>query len=96
MDPTLVLQKGHKETGWTKRKQLGLAATDGKKPLPFCAYKQLAKILLQSDKPEHVAAHTFLLLEWNQISWADYVVDSNIYLVSFQQDALMFDIGKNK
>ena len=62
----------------------------------FRAYKQLAKILFQSDQPEHVAAHTFLLFEWNQISWADYVVDSNIYLVSFQQDALLFYIGKIK
>ena len=30
------------------------------------------------------------------ISRAEYVVDSNIDLVSFQQDALLFDIGKTK
>ena len=41
-----------------------------------------------------MAAHTFLFLEWNLISQAEYVVDSNIYLVSFQEDALLFDIGK--
>ena len=79
-----------------KRKQLGLAPTEGKKPLPFRAYKYLAKIIFGSDEPEHVSARTFLLLEWNIISRAEYVVDSNIYLASFQQNALLFDIGKTK
>ena len=71
-----------------------LAAKEGKNPFLFRAYKYLAQILFESDEPEHVAAHTFLLLELNLISRAEYVVDSNIYLVSFQQDYLLFDIGK--
>ena len=79
-----------------ERKQLVLAATEGKKPLPFRTYKYLAKILFESDEPENVTAHTFILLEWNIISRSEYVVDSNIYLVSFQQDAFLFGIGKTK
>ena len=54
------------------------------------------KILFKSDETEHVAAHAFLLLEWNLISRAEYIVDSNTDLVSFQQDSLLFDIGKTK
>ena len=89
-------KKGTGRLAVKERKHLGLAATEGKKPLPFRAYKYLAKILFESDEPEHVAAHTFLFLEWNPISRAEYVVDSNIYLVYFQQDDLLFDIGKTK
>ena len=73
-----------------------MAATEGKKPLPFRAYNYLAKILFESDEPEHVVAHTFLLLEWNIKPRSEYVVDSNIDLVSFQQDSLLLDIGKTK
>ena len=78
-------KKGTRRLAVKERKKLGLAATEGKKPLPFCAYKYLAKILFESDEPEHVTAHTFLLLEWNLISRAEYVVDSNIYLVYFDR-----------
>ena len=64
--------------------------------MPFHAYKYLAKIIFESDEPEHVSAHTFIFLEWNLISRAEYVVDSNIDLVYFQQDDLLFGIGKTK
>ena len=64
--------------------------------MPFRSYKYLAKNIFKSNVPEHVAAHTFLLLEWNLISRAEYVVYSNIDLVYFQQDAFLFDIGKTK
>ena len=80
----MLYKKGTRRLAVKERKQLGLAAIEGKKPLPFCAYKYLAKIIFKSDEPEHVAAHKFLLLEWILISWAEYVVDSNMYLVSFQ------------
>ena len=91
-----MYKKGTRRLAVKERKQLGLAATEVNTPFPFSAYKYLAKLVFKSDEPEQVVAHIFLLLEWNIISWAEYVVDSNIYLVSFQQDALMFDIGKNK
>ena len=64
--------------------------------MPLRAYKYLAKIIFESDEPEPVAARIFLLLEWNLISWAEYVVDSNIDLVYFQQDDFLFDIGKTE
>ena len=92
----LLYKKGTRRIDVKESKHLSLAATEGKKTLPLRAYKYLAKILFESDEPDHVDAHTFLLLECNLISWAEYVVDSNIYLVSFQQDALLFDIGKTK
>ena len=97
MDATFVVPKrGTGRLAVKERKRFGLDATEGKEPLPWRAYKYLAKILFESDEPDHVAAHTFLLLEWNIKSRAEYVVDSNIYLVYFQQDALLFDIGKTK
>ena len=89
-----MYKKGTRRLAVKERKQLGLAATEVKNPFPFSAYKYLAKLFFKSDEPDHVAAHIFIPLEWNIISWAEYVVDSNIYLVSFQQDALMFDIGE--
>ena len=89
-------KKGTRRLAIKERKQLDLAATEGKNQLHFCAYKYLSKILFESDEPEHVAAHIFLLLKWNLISRAGYVVDSNIDLVYFQQDDLLFDIGKTK
>ena len=44
----------------------------------------------------YVAAHTFLVLEWNLISRAEYLVDANIDLVSFTEDALLFNMGVTK
>ena len=91
-----MYKKGTRRLAVKERKQLELAAIEVKNPFPFSAYKYLAKLVFKSDEPEHIVAHTFLLLEWNLISRAEYVVDSNIYLVSFWKYALMFDIGKNK
>ena len=71
----LLYKKGTRRLAAQERKQLGLAAIEGKKPLPFREYKYLAKRNCESDEPEHVAADTFLLLEWNIISPAEYVVD---------------------
>ena len=58
--------------------------------MPVAAFRKLAEILFESKKPEHVHAHTFLLLEWNLISRAEYLVDANIDLVSFTKDTLLF------
>ena len=32
-------------------------------------------------------------MEWNLISWAEYLVDAKIDLVSFKEDTLLFDTG---
>ena len=65
----------------------------GKRPLSFAAYKFLAQVLFESNKPEHVAAHTFLILQWNLIARAEYVVEAKIDFIWSQQDSIMFDIG---
>ncbi len=69
---------------------------EGKSPLPFLAYKYLGKILFESKSPKHVAMHTFLLLEWNLISRAEYLVDAKIDAVTVKEDAMLFDIGVTK
>jgi len=75
---------------------LGLSLAEGKKPLPIAAYKELARILFESEKPEHVAAHAFLILAWNLIARAEFVVDVKIDAIYFQNDAIMIDMGKTK
>jgi len=89
-------KKGTRRVLAKEKKKLGLSTIEGKKPLPFCAYEYLAKILFESDKAEYVAAHTFLILEWNLISRAEYLVDATIDAVTFKGDAMLFDIGKTK
>ena len=42
-------KKGTRRLAAKERKQLGLAATEGNKPLPFRAYKYLAKFFFESD-----------------------------------------------
>ena len=75
---------------------LGMSTVEGKSPLPFAAYRLLAKILFQSKKSEHIFAHTFLVLAWNLISRAETIVDAKIDLISFKDDALLFDMGITK
>ena len=89
-------KKGMRRKGAQQKGELGLSLAEGKKPLPFAAYKLLARILFESDKPEHVAAHTFLILEWNLIARAEFVVDVKIDAIYFQNDAIMIDMGKTK
>ena len=53
---------------------------EGKDPMPFPAYVKLARILAQSPDPEHVAAHLFLLLDWNMVSRAENVCNAHLNL----------------
>ena len=76
-------KKGSRREAARERKKLGLSMTEGKKHLPFAAYRYLANILFTSASPEHVPAHTFLLMEWNLMSCSEYVIDSKIDLVSW-------------
>ena len=61
----LSYKKGSRCKGARERHELGLSQTEGKSPLQFAAYEYLADILHCSDNPEHIAAHLFLLLDWN-------------------------------
>ena len=64
--------------------------------LPFKAYRHLASLLFDSEDPEMVAAHTFLVLEWNLVSRAEYVIGSKIDHVIFKDDAMIFEMGPTK
>jgi len=89
-------KKGSRCAGAKERKKLGLSTVEGKKQLPFMGYRLLAKILFESDHPEHVYAHTFLIIDWNLVSWSETVIDSKINLVLFEKDSLLFDMGVTK
>jgi hypothetical protein len=89
-------KKGSRRAGAKERKKLGLTTVEGKKHLPFMGYRLLAKLLFESDHPEHVYAHTFLIIDWNLMSRSETVIDSKIDLVAFEKDALLFDMGVTK
>jgi len=89
-------KKGTRRLGVKEKDKMGLSTDEGKKPLPFTAYKYLAKVLFESSKAEHVAAHTFLIIEWNLISRAEFVVNSKIDSIRCHGDAILFCMGKTK
>ena len=89
-------KKGSRRAGAKERKKLGLSTVEGKKNLPFAGYRLLAKLLFESDHPEHVYAHTFLVFDWNLVSRSEYVIGSKIDLVSFEKDSLLFNMGPTK
>lgn len=91
-----LYKKGSSRKGAKERHQLGLRMNEGRDPIPFAAYVHLAEILCKSEKPEHIAARLFLLLDWNLMSSAETVVDSNIELVGMWSDALCFEIVPTK
>ena len=89
-------KKGSRRAGAKERNKLGLSTVEGKKHLPFMGYRLLARLLFESDHPEHVYAHTFLIIDWNLVSRSESVVNSKIDLVSFEKDSLLFDMGVTK
>ena len=89
-------KRGSRRAGAQQKKKLGLNQTEGKAALPFAAYQYLASILFESEDPEDVAAHTFLVLEWNLVARAEYVIGSKIDHVAFKDDAMVFEMGPTK
>lgn len=75
---------------------IGLSNSKRRLPLPFEAFNLLAQILFESEKQEHIAAHLFLLLEWNLISRAEMVVSALIDVICYNSDTIHFDIEKSK
>ena len=75
---------------------LGISLTEGKKPMPFAAYKYLAQVLFESKEPQHSTAHTFLILDWNHFSCAELVVEAKIDSFGVMNDAIYIEIGKTK
>ena len=60
------------------------------------SYHLLARLLFESDHPEHMYAHTFLIINWNLASRSEFMVNSKIDLVLFEKDLLLLDMGPTK
>jgi hypothetical protein len=88
--------KGTRRTTARERQKHSLHTSEGKDPMPYPAYVHLAKALSTSDKPEHTAAHLFLLLEWTMVSRLEAVVDQHIDLFGVYNDALLVHLGLSK
>jgi len=58
------LLAGSKRTGRKEKQGLALKISEGKKRMTKEVYSFIAKKLFESDKPEHLFAHLFLLLDW--------------------------------
>ena len=56
--------KGSKRKGRQLKQDLGLAISEGKKPMSREVYSFLAKKMFASKKKEHIFSHLFLLLDW--------------------------------
>ena len=56
--------KGSKRKGRQLKQDLGLAISEGKKPMSREVYSFLAKKMFVSKKKEHIFSHLFLLLDW--------------------------------
>lgn len=91
-----IYLKGTRRTGARERQEHGIHVTEGKDPMKFKAYVELAKILCKSDDREHIAAHLFLLLDWNMVSRAEGVVSQHIDLFGIYKDALLVRMGPSK
>ena len=92
---SLYMQGAHR-TVVREHQALGLCMIEGKDPMPFPAYVKLASILAQSLDPEHVAAHLFLLLDWNMVSRAENVCNAHLNLFGIFDDALLVHVGPTK
>jgi len=57
---------------------------------------KVISILACNQDPEHVAAHLFLLLDWNMVSHAENVVNSHMDLFGIHDDALLVYLGPSK
>ena len=56
--------KGSKRKGRQLKQSLGLAISEGKKPMSREVYSFIAKKMFESGKREHIFSHLFLLLDW--------------------------------
>ena len=61
--------------------------------MKFKANVELAKILCRSNDCEHMAAHLFLLLDWNMVLHAEAMVSQHIDLFGIYEDALLVHMG---
>ena len=71
-------KKGSRRIAELDKHDLGLNLTGMKKALSFQAYKHLAEFIFRSEKIEHIAADTFLVLEWNLIAQSENCVGGKV------------------
>ena len=63
-------KKGSRRVAATEKQDFCLNLTELKRALSFHAYKLLATVIFKSEKVEYIAAHEFLILEWNLMARA--------------------------
>jgi hypothetical protein len=88
--------KGSKRINLATKQTLGLKITEGKSHMSVPVYEMLCKIMFESEKPEHVFAHAFTVLDWNLMKRAENVVGAKIAHVYMMNDALVFLFAKSK
>ena len=88
--------KGSKRINLAAKQTLGLKIVEGKKHMTPDVYSKLAQVLFESDKVEHIFAHTFLVLDWNLMKRAENCVNANISHIQVVNDALVFEFAKSK
>ena len=79
-----------------EKQHLGLKLSEGKKVLLFIGYRKVTLIMFESLRKQHIAAHLFLVLDWNLIARANNNIDAQINNITFLRDALLFEFEKSK
>ncbi|GFH59857.1 hypothetical protein CTEN210_16333 [Chaetoceros tenuissimus] len=88
--------KGSARINLAAKTILGLKIVEGKSHMTLPVYELIAKKLFQSEKPEHIMAHTFFVLDWNLMKRAENIVDANISHIRWENDCLIFHFAKSK
>ena len=88
--------KGSARINLAAKTILGLKIVEGKAHMTLPVYELIAKKLFQSNKPEHIMAHTFFVLDWNLMKRAENIVDANISHIRWENDSLVFHFAKSK
>ena len=88
--------KGSKRINLAAKQTLRLKIVEGKAEMRPQVYSKRAQILFESEKIEHIFAHTFLVLEWNLMKRAENCVHANISHFRFHEDSLIFEFAKSK
>jgi hypothetical protein len=63
---------------------------------PLLLYVRLASILARSQDPEDIAAHLFLMLDWNMVSCAENAFNSNMVCLEFSMMLCLFILNQAK
>lgn len=87
--------KGSKRMGRKMKQSLALKISEGKKAMTRSVYSFLCRLLMESNKKEHLFAHLFLALDWNLMKRAENVVDCKIDHIWVEDDSIIFQFAKS-